>query len=90
MVLSSIGTLVTVNSHISSKFYKFSTNANDYNIIQLDRESWLTDAAKHCNPNLMVTPSMKNNAFGAITRIDLSHNSLTTIASEIFYLCSLR
>ncbi|KAG4071917.1 hypothetical protein HA402_006078 [Bradysia odoriphaga] len=54
------------------------------------KEQWLTAAAKHCNPNLMVTASMKSNVLGAITRIDLSHNSLTTIPSEIFYLCSLR
>lgn len=48
------------------------------------------DAAKHCNPNLMISATMKNNAFGAITRIDLSHNSLTNIPNEIFDLCSLR
>lgn len=54
------------------------------------RVSWLFDAVQQCNPKLKVSPSLKNVALGAITRIDISHNSLSNLPIEIFFLCSLR
>ncbi|XP_063987510.1 leucine-rich repeat serine/threonine-protein kinase 1 [Diachasmimorpha longicaudata] len=52
------------------------------------RIQWLIDAVLHVNKKL----SGKNNdlALYAITRIDISHNSITTIPSMIFYLQSLK
>ncbi|KOC64475.1 Leucine-rich repeat serine/threonine-protein kinase 1 [Habropoda laboriosa] len=52
------------------------------------RAQWLTDAVLHVNKKL----SAKNNdlVLYAITRIDISHNSITSVPSTIFYLQSLR
>ncbi|KOX77506.1 Leucine-rich repeat serine/threonine-protein kinase 1 [Melipona quadrifasciata] len=52
------------------------------------RAQWLTDAVLHVNKKL----SAKNNdlVLYAITRIDISLNSITSIPSIIFYLQSLR
>ncbi|XP_043263337.1 leucine-rich repeat serine/threonine-protein kinase 1 [Colletes gigas] len=52
------------------------------------RSQWLIDAVLHVNKKL----SAKNNdiILYAITRIDVSHNSITSIPSTIFYLQSLR
>ncbi|XP_034942841.1 leucine-rich repeat serine/threonine-protein kinase 1 [Chelonus insularis] len=52
------------------------------------RGQWLIDAVLHVNKKL----SVKNNdlALYAITRIDISHNSITTIPSMVFYLQSLK
>lgn len=52
------------------------------------RGQWLIDAVLHVNKKL----SAKNNdlTLYAITRIDISHNSITTVPSMIFYLQSLR
>ncbi|KAJ8679026.1 hypothetical protein QAD02_014813 [Eretmocerus hayati] len=52
------------------------------------RSQWLIDAVLHVNKKL----SAKNNelVLYAITRIDISHNSITSVPSTIFYLQSLR
>ncbi|XP_043282367.1 leucine-rich repeat serine/threonine-protein kinase 1 isoform X2 [Venturia canescens] len=52
------------------------------------RSQWLIDAVLHVNKKL----SSKNNdlALYAITRIDISQNSITSVPSIIFYLQSLR
>lgn len=52
------------------------------------RNQWLIDAVLHVNKKL----STKNNdlALYAITRIDISNNSITTVPSIIFFLQSLR
>ncbi|KAG7189414.1 hypothetical protein KM043_017118 [Ampulex compressa] len=52
------------------------------------RSQWLIDAVLHVNKKL----SAKNNdlVLYAITRIDISHNSITSIPSSVFYLQSLR
>ncbi|KAH0560147.1 leucine-rich repeat serine/threonine-protein kinase 1 [Cotesia glomerata] len=52
------------------------------------RGQWLIDAVLHVNKKLNV----KNNdlVLYAITRIDISHNSITTVPSLIFYLQSLK
>lgn len=54
------------------------------------RMQWLTDAALHLNPNLKQNPRCHDIALYAITRLDLSSNSLTEIPVEIFHLDSLR
>ncbi|XP_046483953.1 leucine-rich repeat serine/threonine-protein kinase 1 [Neodiprion pinetum] len=52
------------------------------------RSQWLNDAVLHVNKKL----NAKNNdlVLYAITRIDISHNSITSLPSTIFYLQSLR
>ncbi|XP_066583862.1 leucine-rich repeat serine/threonine-protein kinase 1 [Prorops nasuta] len=52
------------------------------------RTQWLIDAVLHVNKKL----NAKNNdlILYAITRIDISHNSITSLPSVIFYLQSLR
>lgn len=52
------------------------------------RLQWLIDAVLHVNKKL----SSRNNdlVLYAITRIDISHNSITSIPSAVFYLQSLR
>lgn len=54
------------------------------------RMQWLTDAALHLNPNLKQNPRCHDIALYAITRLDLSNNSLMAIPVEIFQLDSLR
>ncbi|KMQ95071.1 leucine-rich repeat serine threonine-protein kinase 1-like protein [Lasius niger] len=52
------------------------------------RLQWLIDAVLHVNKKL----SPKNNdlVLYAITRVDISHNSITSVPSTLFYLQSLR
>lgn len=52
------------------------------------RSQWLIDAVLHVNKKL----SAKNNdlVLYAITRVDISHNSITSIPNTVFYLQSLR
>ncbi|XP_072749395.1 leucine-rich repeat serine/threonine-protein kinase 1 [Anoplolepis gracilipes] len=52
------------------------------------RLQWLIDAVLHVNKKL----SSKNNdlVLYAITRVDISHNSITSVPSAMFYLQSLR
>ncbi|XP_024943937.1 leucine-rich repeat serine/threonine-protein kinase 1 isoform X2 [Cephus cinctus] len=52
------------------------------------RSQWLVDAVLHVNKKL----NSKNNelVLYAITRIDISHNSITSVPSMIFFLQSLR
>ncbi|XP_063703322.1 leucine-rich repeat serine/threonine-protein kinase 1 isoform X2 [Culicoides brevitarsis] len=52
--------------------------------------NWLSEAVLYCNPKLKPSPKSSILALGALTRIDISHNSLTTLPPEIFNLCSLR
>lgn len=54
------------------------------------RTQWLTDAALHLNPNLKQNPRCYDIALYAITRLDLSNNSLTSIPLEVFQLYSLK
>lgn len=52
------------------------------------RSQWLVDAVLHVNKKL----NAKNNdlILYAVTRIDISHNSITSLPSTVFYLQSLR
>lgn len=52
--------------------------------------SWLSEAVLYCNPKLKPSPKSHVLALGALTRIDISHNSLVSLPPEIFNLCSLR
>lgn len=54
------------------------------------RPQWLTDAALHLNPKLKQNPRSHDVALFAITRLDISCNSLTFLPIEIFQLCSLK
>lgn len=54
------------------------------------RISWLSEAVLQCNPKLKGHPKSNILALGALTRIDISHNCLTSLPPEIFALCSLR
>lgn len=54
------------------------------------RISWLSEAVLQCNPKLKDHPKSNILALGALTRIDISHNSLTSLPPDIFSLCSLR
>lgn len=54
------------------------------------RTQWLIDAALHLNPNLKQNPRCHDIALFAITRLDLSNNSLASVPLEIFQLDSLR
>lgn len=51
---------------------------------------WLSEAVLQYNPKLKEHPRSNYLALGALTRIDLSHNSLTELPPEIFNMCSLR
>lgn len=52
--------------------------------------AWLLNAVQHCNPKLRINSQLRFVALGAITRIDISHNALVQLPSELFTLCSLR
>lgn len=54
------------------------------------RPQWLTDAALHLNPKLKQNPRYHDVALYAITRLDISSNSLTSLPIEIFQLYSLK
>lgn len=53
------------------------------------RIKWLLGAVARCNPKLKTSSTLNQISLGAITRIDISHNSLTWLPPEIFSMCSL-
>ncbi|XP_071051470.1 leucine-rich repeat serine/threonine-protein kinase 1 isoform X2 [Onthophagus taurus] len=54
------------------------------------RTQWLIDAALHLNPKLKQNPRSYDIALYAITRLDISNNSITSIPLAAFQLYSLR
>lgn len=54
------------------------------------RPSWLIDAALQLNPRLKQSPRAHDLALYAITRLDVSSNSLVALPAELFRLASLR
>ena len=54
------------------------------------RMQWLTDAALHLNSKLKQNPRSYDIALYAITRLDVSNNSLMSIPLAVFQLYSLR
>ncbi|KAG8262242.1 hypothetical protein J6590_056305 [Homalodisca vitripennis] len=54
------------------------------------RPQWLVDAALHVNPKLRLNPRSQDLVLYAITRLDVSNNSLTWVPSVVFQLQSLR
>lgn len=54
------------------------------------RSQWLTDAALHLNQKLKQNPRSYDIALYAITRLDMSNNSLTCLPLSVFQLYSLR
>lgn len=54
------------------------------------RTKWLLEAIRQCNSQLKVNSTINEISFGAITRIDISHNSLKELPNELFAMCSLR
>uniref|UniRef100_A0A182QR29 non-specific serine/threonine protein kinase n=1 Tax=Anopheles farauti TaxID=69004 RepID=A0A182QR29_9DIPT len=56
----------------------------------LIRMAWLSEAVLQCNRKLRAHPNSHQLALAALTRIDISHNTLTTLPAELFALGSLR
>ncbi|ETN67521.1 Leucine-rich repeat kinase [Anopheles darlingi] len=56
----------------------------------LIRMGWLSEAVLRCNRKLVAHPRAHQLALAALTRIDISHNTLTTLPEELFRLGSLR
>ncbi|XP_049820088.1 leucine-rich repeat serine/threonine-protein kinase 1 isoform X2 [Aethina tumida] len=54
------------------------------------KTQWLTDAALHQNPKLKQNPRSYDVALYAITRLDISNNSLTSVPLTVFQLHSLK
>ncbi|XP_031347203.1 leucine-rich repeat serine/threonine-protein kinase 1-like isoform X2 [Photinus pyralis] len=54
------------------------------------RSQWLTDAALHLNQKLKQNPRSYDIALYAITRLDISNNSLTSLPLSVFQLYSLK
>lgn len=54
------------------------------------RSQWLTDAALHLNQKLKQNPRSYDIALYAITRLDISNNSLTSLPLIVFQLNSLK
>ncbi|XP_022171675.1 leucine-rich repeat serine/threonine-protein kinase 1 isoform X1 [Myzus persicae] len=54
------------------------------------KSQWLIDGALHINPRLKMNPRSKEIVLFAITRLDISNNSLTQVPAIIFQLQSLR
>ncbi|KAJ1529280.1 hypothetical protein ONE63_006078 [Megalurothrips usitatus] len=54
------------------------------------RTQWLVDAALHVNPKLKLNPRNQDIALYAITRLDLSNNSLEWLPAAVLQLQSLR
>lgn len=64
-------------------------HSNNFRLVTL-KSNWLVEAALHCNSKLKGHPKAHQVSLSALTRIDVSHNSLTEIPSEVFTLISLR
>lgn len=58
--------------------------------VQSNRIKWLLGAIKNCNPKLKISSTINRISLGCITRIDISHNAITSLPSELFTMCSLR
>lgn len=56
----------------------------------LIRMAWVSEAVLQCNRKLRAHPKCHQLALAALTRIDISHNTLTTLPAELFALGSLR
>ncbi|XP_045460940.1 leucine-rich repeat serine/threonine-protein kinase 1 [Harmonia axyridis] len=54
------------------------------------KKQWLVDCALHLNPKLKQNPRSHDLSLYAVTRLDISNNSLTTVPLVIFQLNSLR
>ncbi|XP_065157528.1 leucine-rich repeat serine/threonine-protein kinase 1 isoform X3 [Atheta coriaria] len=54
------------------------------------RTQWLADAALHLNGKLKANPRCSEVALYAITRLDISNNSLTSVPLSVFQLYSVR
>ncbi|CRK89702.1 CLUMA_CG003464, isoform A [Clunio marinus] len=54
------------------------------------KTNWLVEAALYCNAKLKGHPKSHQVSLSAITRIDVSHNSLTEVPNELLTLISLR
>lgn len=90
---SSLTSSTVTNMTYSALFPNTATMINWHNNnCQLNaiRMAWLSEAVLQCNPKLKGHPKSNCLALGALTRIDISHNYLTTLPPEIFTLCSLR
>lgn len=59
-------------------------------MIFIHRTKWILAAIQNCNPKLKTSSTINQISLGAVTRIDISHNSLTILPNEIFSMCSLR
>lgn len=64
-------------------------HSNNFRLTSL-RPGWLVEAALHCNAKLKGHPKAHQVSLSALTRIDVSHNSLTEVPNEVFTLISLR
>ncbi|XP_053678911.1 leucine-rich repeat serine/threonine-protein kinase 1 [Anopheles nili] len=58
--------------------------------LALIRMAWLSEAVLQCNRKLRAHPKCHQLALAALTRIDISHNTLTSLPAELFTLGSLR
>ena len=56
----------------------------------LFQEQWLVDASVHLNSKLKLSPRNQVIALYAITRLDISNNSLSELPDMIFQLPSLK
>lgn len=54
------------------------------------QDQWLVDASVNLNPKLKLSPRNQVIALYAITRLDISNNSLTELPDMIFQLPSLK
>ncbi|KAF5301002.1 hypothetical protein FQR65_LT08985 [Abscondita terminalis] len=77
----------------SSLFPNTPTMINWHNLrchLSQIRPQWLTDAALHLNQKLKQNPRSYDIALYAITRLDISNNSLTSLPLAVFQLHSLK
>lgn len=88
-VLASIATTYTYSSMFPSVPVMINWHNQRCHLAQL-RPQWLIDAALHLNARLRQNPRSQDLALYAITRLDVSANSLVCLPLEIFRLTSLR
>ncbi|KAL3278816.1 hypothetical protein HHI36_016337 [Cryptolaemus montrouzieri] len=77
----------------STMFPNVATMINWHNQkCQLDhvKKQWLIDSALHLNPKLKQNPRSHDVSLYAITRLDISNNSLTSVPLVVFQLLSLK
>lgn len=63
---------------------------NDYFLLFLFRIKWILEGIRQINQQLKVNSTINEISLGAITRIDISHNSIKFLPDELFEMCSLR